>query len=214
MPTTCAPSSPAQSLADVAKKHINRYAADHPRIEALGAPSIDDDRLRNVIVLRERYAIRDLWKNGSWTYYPRAIEQHLTRPETLVRSMPLAVDYPRDVTERLIIRGGANAQVEDDDSVVASPGASLRAARRARHAISSSRPRLRAMKDAVPVAEVRRSSGGAERDARRAGRHARTGEEVDRAACCRARRRHRHHRHRGRARHPTNARSRIYGNRP
>jgi transglutaminase-like putative cysteine protease len=142
-----------QSLADVAKTHLNRYAADHPRIEALGAPSIADDRLRNVIVLRERYAIRDLWTNGSWTYYPRAIEQHLTRPDTLVRSMPLAVDFPRNVTERLIIRGGANAQVEEDDSVVTSPALHYEqhVARGADLVVTTT---LRAMKDAVSVAEI------------------------------------------------------------
>jgi hypothetical protein len=142
-----------QSLADVARTHLNRYAADHPRIAALGAPSIDDDRTRNVIVLRERYAIRDLWTNGSWTYYPRAIEQHLTRPDTLVRSMPLAVDYPRNVTERLIIRGGANAQVEDDDSVVESPALHYEQhVARGRDLVITTT--LRAMKDAVSVAEV------------------------------------------------------------
>jgi transglutaminase-like putative cysteine protease len=142
-----------QSLADVAKTHLNRYAADHPRIEALGAPSIDDDRLRDVIVLHERYAIRDLWTNGSWTYYPRAVEQHLTRPDTLVRSMPLTVDYPRNVTERLIIRGGADAQVEDDDSIVDSPALHYEQhVVRGRDLVITTT--LRAMKDAVSVAEV------------------------------------------------------------
>ena len=143
----------SESLADVAKKHINRYAADHPRIEALGQPSITDDRLKNVIVLRERYTIHDLWKNGSWTYYPRAIEQHLTRPETLVRSMPLSIDYPRDVTERLTIRGGANAQAEDDDIVVNSSALQFRQhlARGNDLVVTTT---LRATKDAVPVSEV------------------------------------------------------------
>jgi len=142
-----------QSLADVAKTHLNRYAADHPRIAALGAPAINDDRLRNVIVLRERYAIRELWTNGSWTYYPRAVEQHLTRPDTLVRSMPLAVDYPRNVTERLIIRGGATAQVEDDDSVVESPALHYEQhVARGRDLVITTT--VRAMKDAVSLAEV------------------------------------------------------------
>jgi transglutaminase-like putative cysteine protease len=141
------------SLADVAKTHLNRYAADHPRIEALGAPSITDDRSGNVIVLRERYAIRDLWTNGSWTYYPRAIEQHLTRPETLVRSMPLAVAYPRNVTERLSIRGGANAQVEDNDNVVASPALHYEQHVARGHDLVITTT-LRAMKDSVSSAEV------------------------------------------------------------
>jgi len=143
----------SESLADVARNHLNRYAADHPRIAALGEPSISDDRLKNVIVLRERYAIHDLWKNGSWTYYPRAIEQHLTRPKTLVRSMPLSIDYPRDVTERLIIRGGANAQAEDDDVVVDSSALQFQQhlKRGADLVITTT---LRATKDAVSVAEV------------------------------------------------------------
>ncbi|MEA2344951.1 MAG: hypothetical protein QOF63_3120 [Thermoanaerobaculia bacterium] len=142
-----------QSLADVAKTHLNRYAADHPRIAAIGAPSINDDRTRNLIVLRERYAIRDLWTNGSWTYYPRAIEQHLTRPDTLVRSMPLSVDYPRNVTERLIIRGGANAQVEEDNSVVDSPALHYEQhVARGRDLVVTTT--LRAMNDAVSVAQV------------------------------------------------------------
>lgn len=111
----------SESLADVAKIHLNRYAADHPRIEALGQPSIADDRPHNVLVLHERYTIHDLWKNGSWTYYPRAVEQHLTHPETLVRSMPLAIDYPLDVTERLIIRGGASVHADENDDVLDGP---------------------------------------------------------------------------------------------
>lgn len=143
----------SESLADVAKDHLNRYAADHPRIEALGQPSIADDRLRNVVVLRERYAIRDLWKMGSWTYYPRAVEQHLTRPETLVRSMPLAIDYPLDVTERLIMRGGASPRIQEHDVVIQSPALHYEQhVSRGRNLVVTTT--LRATKDALPVDRV------------------------------------------------------------
>jgi len=143
----------SESLADVAKKHLNRYAVDHPRIEALGRPSITDDRFRDVVVLRERYTIHDLWKNGSWTYYPRAVEQHLTRPETLVRSMPLAIDYPLDVTERLIIRGGANAKVDENDSVLDGPALHFEQhIRQGRDLVITTT--LRATRDAVSVTAV------------------------------------------------------------
>jgi hypothetical protein len=67
--------------------------------------------------------------------------------------MPLAVDYPRNVTERLIIRGGANAQVEDDDSIIDSPAMHYE-----QHVVHGRdlvvTTTLRAMKDAVSVAEV------------------------------------------------------------
>ncbi|HEX7679982.1 MAG TPA: DUF3857 domain-containing protein, partial [Thermoanaerobaculia bacterium] len=143
----------SESLADVAKTHLNRYAADHPRIEALGQPSIADDRLRNVLVLHERYTIHDLWKNGSWTYYPRAVEQHLTHPETLVRSMPLAIDYPLDVTERLIIRGGASVHADENDDVLDGPALHYE-----QHIVHGRdlviTTMLRATRDAVSVAAV------------------------------------------------------------
>ena len=143
----------SESIADIVKKHLNRYAADHPRIEAIGAPSVTDDRLRNIVVLRERYAIHDLWKNGSWTYFPRAVEQPLVHPETLVRAMPLAIDYPRDVTERLIVRGGADARVDEDNIVLDGPALHYEQhVNRDRDLVITTT--LRAIRDAVPVAEV------------------------------------------------------------
>jgi len=87
------------SLADLAKEEINLYAHDAPKIAAAGAPSVDDDRLRDVIVIRERYSVRDLWHDGEWTYTPQLISKHLARPDTMVRTMPLSIDFPLDVTE-------------------------------------------------------------------------------------------------------------------
>lgn len=143
----------SESLADVARDHLNRYAADHPRIAPLGAPAIDDDRTRNVLVLREQYAVRDLWENGSWTYRPRAIAQHLERPETLVRSMPLAVAFPLNVTERLIVRGGASPRVDDDDAVTDAPALHFEQhIRRGRDLVITTT--LRTTADAVPVESV------------------------------------------------------------
>ncbi len=143
----------SESLADVARIHLNRYAADHPRIEPLGEPSISDNRLLNVIVLHERYSIHDLWKNGSWTYYPRAIEHHLTHPETLVRAMPLSIDYPLDVTERLVVRGGARPRVGDVETVLDGPALHYRQYVEIGSdlVITTS---LRATRDAVSVAQV------------------------------------------------------------
>lgn len=139
-----------ESLADVAKDHLNRYAADHPRIEALGRPAIADDRLRNVVILRERYAIRDLWKKGSWNYYPRAVERHLTRPDTLVRAMPLAIEYPMDISERLIVRGGASPRIQEHDIIIRSPALHYEQhVSRGRDLIVTTT--LRATRDVVPV---------------------------------------------------------------
>ena len=68
--------------------------------------SISDDRGRNVIVVSERYVVHRLWKDGVWMFLPHAIEERLARPDTLIRTMPLAVDFPLDVTERVKINVG------------------------------------------------------------------------------------------------------------
>jgi transglutaminase-like putative cysteine protease len=93
----------SDSLTDLGHDHLNRYAAAHPKIEALELPQIRDDRQANVITLRERYRIRDLWRTGEWSFTPRAIVEHLKLPETRIRTMPLAFDYPLDLTQRVVV---------------------------------------------------------------------------------------------------------------
>lgn len=97
---------------DIAKERINQYAADHPSITAVAPPHVDDDRLHNVVVISEHYSIRDLWKQGEWTYYPRAIEPSLEKPKTILRSMPLAFDYPLDVIQRATFRFPGGAEID------------------------------------------------------------------------------------------------------
>ncbi len=97
---------------DIAKDRINQYAADHPAITAVAPPHVGDDRLHNVIVISEHYSIRDLWKRGEWMYYPRAIEPSLEKPKTILRSMPLAFDYPLDIMQRATFRFPGGAEID------------------------------------------------------------------------------------------------------
>ncbi len=108
----------SDSISDIARDRLNRYAADHPKIDAMGLPQITDDRDRNVITMRERYRIRELWKNGEWSYTARAIAAHLQLPERRIRTMPLAFDYPLDVTERVTLRLPDHLAIDEDHDEV------------------------------------------------------------------------------------------------
>jgi transglutaminase-like putative cysteine protease len=90
----------AQSIEDFAERRLNELAIDQPRIEALAAPAIHDDREKNLIVVTESYRIGSLWQDGDWTWYPRTLESFLGRPETMIRSMPLSVPWPLHVEQR------------------------------------------------------------------------------------------------------------------
>jgi hypothetical protein len=143
-----------KSASELAKEEINRYAADAPNIAAAAAPRIQDDRLHDVVTIRERYAIRGLWRDGAWTYVPREIEKHLQRPEQIVRTMPLSIDYPLDVEEMMTMHLPTALRVPVDNASVTTPA--LRYERRVnvdgRTVVV--RDTLRSTADSVPVARV------------------------------------------------------------
>ncbi|HEV8432515.1 MAG TPA: DUF3857 and transglutaminase domain-containing protein [Thermoanaerobaculia bacterium] len=111
----------SMALADLAKERINKLAVDQPKITAAAPVQIRDDRDRNVIVLSERYTIRDFWKDGSFAFTPHAIEDHLKHPDTVIREMPLALDYPLAVHERVTFHlpAGVNIDGSGDDVTTA-----------------------------------------------------------------------------------------------
>jgi len=108
----------SQSIADVAKERVNRLAADVPKIKSEGPLAVSDDRAKNVIAVTARYTIRDLWKSGEWSYTARAIEHYLARPETSLRSMPLSIEYPLNVTETTTFHLPSPLSVDAEDSAV------------------------------------------------------------------------------------------------
>ena len=110
----------AMSLEDFAGGRINDLATDQPRIEADGLPRVEDDRARNVITVTEKYRLPALWKEGHWTWYPRVLDAHLRRPETMIRSMPLAFDHPLDVRQTVTFDFPEEVEVEKSASVVES----------------------------------------------------------------------------------------------
>ncbi|HEX9161464.1 MAG TPA: DUF3857 domain-containing protein [Thermoanaerobaculia bacterium] len=140
---------------EIARERINRYAADHPSIAAVAPPSIADDRAKNTIVITERYSIRDLWKRGEWTYYPRAIEPSLDKPKTIIRSMPLAFDYPLAIVQRVTFRFPAGASIDATDAFARRTPAFVFAFKPTERDRSVTLEySLRALRDAVPAAEV------------------------------------------------------------
>ncbi len=142
------------SFADVGREHLNRYAADHPRIEALGVPKVADDRDGNVIVLREHYRIRDLFTNGTFSYSPRSLELFLKRPETKIRSTPLVFEYPLDVTQRATFRFARGVAREHQHDERDSPAFHYERDVESDGKQLTLSYRLRASKPAVAVADI------------------------------------------------------------
>jgi hypothetical protein len=109
------------SVEDFAKERINELAADQPKIAAEGLPRIEDDRNANRIVITEKYRISEMWKDGQFTWYPRVLDAHLTRPDTMIRTMPLAFPYPLDVRQIVTFNLPEEVDIEKVTSVTESP---------------------------------------------------------------------------------------------
>ena len=142
------------SIDDMAKDRLNKLAADHPKIEAKGLPQIHDDRDRNVLVITEKYSVRDLWARGECSFEPHEIEDHLHRPDTMIRTMPLAFDSPLNVTETVTFRLPEAVEIESDDDVTETP--TFRYEHRVKNEGTTVTLThvLRSRRDAVPAGEV------------------------------------------------------------
>jgi transglutaminase-like putative cysteine protease len=141
---------------EIARQRLNHYAVDHPSITAVSPPHVDDDRTSNVIVVGEHYSIRDLWKRGEWTYSPRAIEPSLDKPKTVIRSMPLAFDYPIDIVQRATFRFPGGADVDAKALSRTTRAFQFRFTPAEQGRVVTLEYSLRSLRDSVPAAEVPR----------------------------------------------------------
>lgn len=142
------------SLEDFAHDRINDLAVDQPKIEAVGLPKIADDRMRNVIVVTEQYRIPELWSDGEWSWYPRVVESYLSRPDTMIRSMPLAFPFPLDVRQTVTFRLPEEVDVEKRTSVTQTPAFRFESVVDVNGDTISVRQNLRALSDSVAAKDV------------------------------------------------------------
>lgn len=144
----------ALSVEDFASERINDLAVDQPKIESVGTPSITDDRLRNTIVIVERYRVAGLWSDGNWSWYPRVLESYLSRPDTMIRSMPLAFPYPLDIQQTVIFNMPEEVDVEASKSVMETPAFRYDSVVDANGKTITIRQTLRALRDSVDAKDV------------------------------------------------------------
>jgi transglutaminase-like putative cysteine protease len=144
----------ATSNADLAKERLNRLAADLPRIKADGPLTISDDRAKNVITITARYIVRDLFKDGDWSYTPRAIEDHIKRPETSIRSMPIAFVFPLNLTETMTFHLPSVMHAEEGDNVIEDAAFHYESHVARNGSTLTIRHVLRSRNDGVPAAAV------------------------------------------------------------
>lgn len=89
--------------AEMSKRFRDFYAQEHAGIRALEPPRVEDDRERNVVVVREAYEIPALWKQGAHEFRAWLIDERLVKPRVLERQAPLALTHPDHIRQSLRI---------------------------------------------------------------------------------------------------------------
>jgi transglutaminase-like putative cysteine protease len=140
--------------AEMGKKYRDFYAQENAGIRALGPPRVEDDRERNVLVVREAYEIPALWKQGAHDFRAWAIDDHLAKPRVIERSAPLALSHPAHVRQSLRIILPGRPDVAPLHETVKSGAFSMDASWRVRGNEARLEYTYRSLRGSLPPADV------------------------------------------------------------
>ncbi|MBF9253112.1 DUF3857 domain-containing protein [Pontibacter sp. 172403-2] len=100
----------SNSLQDIEKDYLNFYAKNYPEIEAMADVSYQDEEENNVFTVIEKYSISNFWEKQkdnskiiACGFYPQVMQGYLSRPQISKRTMPLALNYPLHIEEKMTI---------------------------------------------------------------------------------------------------------------
>jgi hypothetical protein len=138
------------SAQELAKSYLDDYARDAPEIKALAAPTVQDDRTRNVLVVTESYELPSFWKNGKRELRGWEVDHHLPPRVAATRATPLEVPHPVHVRHEVIIRADERFHVGPFTETITGRAVACTAALRASsHEITLSFD-YRSLADSVP----------------------------------------------------------------
>ena len=84
----------------ITKDYVNYYASVYPGTTVSTPATLTEDARHNSVTVSETYRVPDLWKKKEDKsglkafFYPKTISDYAARPDTPVRTIPLALDYP------------------------------------------------------------------------------------------------------------------------
>jgi hypothetical protein len=114
----------SNTIDEVNKDYLNFYAKDFSGISIVKDFNYTDDVVTNVITASEEYKIKDFWaiegNNISATVYASYLVTFIKKPETLVRTMPLAISYPCDISQTIKIRLPEAWNIEESNNEIES----------------------------------------------------------------------------------------------
>ncbi len=110
------------SLSELSRYYFNFYAKKDAKISIAQPMTVDDDAVKNVVILREHYRIEDFWSSdGRREFGAHALRRYLTEPSYSHRAFPLEVEHPVFARHRIRLKAGEALQDGADHDAVDGP---------------------------------------------------------------------------------------------
>ena len=108
------------------KSYMNFYAEEYSDISLVKDFEYTDDAANNTIVSSEEYLLKNFWTiadgNKTADVVANVLHSYLKKPETRVRTMPLSIAHPRNISQTIKVRLPEEWNLEDSHLEVESEG--------------------------------------------------------------------------------------------
>jgi transglutaminase-like putative cysteine protease len=104
----------ARTRKELGRDYLNYYSQEYPTIAQTAELEVADDEAANVVVVRERYNVAELWKDGRHQLGATSIDGRLKGPRITRRSMPYAVEFPLNIRTKVLVRFPASPEIDPE----------------------------------------------------------------------------------------------------
>jgi hypothetical protein len=151
--------------AETSKRYRDFYAREHGELRVVELPRVEDDRDRNVVVVRESYEIPHLWSDGAHDFRAWLVDDWLRKPQVLERAAPFSLPHPAYLKHTLTLRLPGPPDLDPLKETVTGPSFAMDAA----WTVSGPEARLvytyRSLRASVPPKELATYSATVDRAA-------------------------------------------------
>jgi hypothetical protein len=140
--------------ADLARDYLDYYARMYPRIEPSAPLEIEDDDASGEVVVTERYRVPAVKSGDERDFHAESVSAALREPATVLRHLPLGLDHPVEVRERIRVELPGPPDLEAERQHLRSAGSEFTRSIAVQGNAFVADFRYRTTKGSIPAGEV------------------------------------------------------------
>lgn len=113
------------TLESIQKNYLTFYGNLYPNIEKFEDIKTEDDRAKNVFIVKEKYKIPTFWKSNEETegqifceFYPQSLESYFNVSKSTQRKSPYVLTYPLDYSHHIQVNLPERWNLNPDNDLI------------------------------------------------------------------------------------------------